>query len=94
MTNATATNEEIREQEYQEAYKALTADVKRAITRSIDHDEKVEVAIDESILDIWDALRIVCDCSDDYDTACENDGSEDVWGMVEGEDFRLNFYTY
>jgi len=81
------------EQEYQEAYKALTAEITQAIARSIQYDEKVEVAIDESILDIWDALRIVCDCSDDYDTARENDGSEDVWGMVEGEDFRLNLYT-
>jgi len=85
------TNEEIREREYTEACERLTEEITEAIARSLSHDEKVSV--DTSTVDMADAFQIISNLVDDYDTCRENNGSEDVYGEVDGDSFRLNLYT-
>lgn len=57
-----------------------------AIARSISHNEMVQVEVE-------DPAQLVDWISENYsdvDSCRENDGSLDVWGNREGEDFRLN----
>jgi hypothetical protein len=74
-----------------------TGSIKDAILRSISHNEiaKVEVewpkdsrSAEETILDILDDIEGV----DEPDTAQENDGSYDVWGKLNGADFRIRIH--
>ena len=79
--------------DYKEACDRLTTEITEAIARSLSHDEKVTVSVDGSILRMSDAFEIIGNLVDHYDTARENDGSEDVWGEFDGDSFRLNVYT-
>lgn len=75
-----------------------TADtIKAAINRRC-HNETVEVAVtwpidsrsaEETIIDIMDGI----DGLEDPDTAQANDGSYDVWGKLNGADFRIRVIT-
>lgn len=87
------TSEEIRAEEYLEACERLAVEITEAIGRSVSHNEKVSVHIDASAVDMSDAFRIIRNLVSEYDTVRENDGSQDVWGTFEGEEFRLNLYT-
>jgi len=60
-------------------------EIKPAIERSISHNETVTVEVN----DLQIAYDCVCLDSDDCDSARSNDGSLDVWGELDGEDFRL-----
>ena len=86
------TNETIAAEEYKEAVEILKSHIIEAINRSISHDEKVEVAIDASAVDMNDAFCLIAWIADEYDSNRENDGSEDVWGEFNGDCFRLNLY--
>lgn len=72
----------------------LTKKIIEAIKRSLSHDEiaRAEVefpsdsrSAEETIIDILDDIEGV----DDVDAAQENDGSYDVWGKINGADFRI-----
>ena len=85
-----SSNEEIREQEYKEACDKLTEEITAAIGRSISHDETVDVQVDESILDMNDALQIIGNLADTFDEVWNRDGTVDIYGTHEGDEFRLN----
>lgn len=65
------------------------ASVRHAIKRSISHDEIVRTPVPpegrEAMLDY------LADQIEDLDSASENDGSLDVFGTFEGDDFRIRF---
>ena len=62
-------------------------EIKSAITRSISHShtETVHVEVD----DLEAAYMVVSVEADDCDRNTEDDGSVDVWGSCDGDDFRL-----
>lgn len=62
-------------------------ELKPAITRSISHDESVRV----ECKDAYEALATIdtMESVTDLDWTKENDGSFDVWGTYQGNDFRL-----
>ena len=59
-----------------------------ALTNTIVH-------VDAPIMTIEDvkAALSVMDGVSDYDHACENDGTHDVWGTIDGEEFRIRVTT-
>ena len=59
--------------------------IESAITRSISHNEIVRVNVPD-IQSARDAAGLIADECDD---ARENDGSLDVWGVLNGSDFRI-----
>jgi hypothetical protein len=59
--------------------------IESAITRSISHNEIVRVNVPD-IQSARDAAELIADECDD---ARVNDGSLDVWGVLEGSDFRI-----
>ena len=59
--------------------------IESAIARSISHTEIVRVNVSD-IRAALDAVRVI---SDECDYARENDGSLDVWGLLNGSDFRI-----
>lgn len=63
------------------------SDINAAIGRSISHNEIVRVTVEDE----KEALSYLDECGriEDLDHARENDGSLDVWGTRQGEDFRL-----
>lgn len=72
--------------------------IKDAIARSVSHTEIVRVEVtwptdsrsaEETILDWLDKVE----GTDAVDCTQENDGSYDVWGTVNGDDFRLRLVT-
>ena len=60
-------------------------EIKSAIARSISHTEIVHVEVD----DLEEAYLSVSVEADECDRATEDDGSVDVWGSCDGDDFRL-----
>ena len=63
--------------------------IESAITRSISHNEIVRVNVPD-IQSARDAAGLIADECDD---ARENDGSLDVWGVLNGSDFRIRLAT-
>tara|TARA_R110000868_G_scaffold139147_1_gene353883 strand:- start:144 stop:356 length:213 start_codon:yes stop_codon:yes gene_type:complete len=59
--------------------------IESAIERSISHNEIVRVNVD----DIQAARDTAGLIADECDSAMENDGSLDVWGALNGSDFRI-----
>lgn len=67
------------------------ASVRHAITRSISHNEIVRTPVPAAgraeMIEYLEGQDEV----DGVDSASENDGSLDVWGTFEGDDFRIRF---
>jgi hypothetical protein len=56
-----------------------------AIKRSISHNEIVNIRDASPMMTVdW-----IADIYDEVDSASESDGSRDVWGKRDGEDFRI-----
>lgn len=75
----------------------LTA-ITEAIKRSISHTEITRTEIDMSGREMSTAEEMIIDLLDDADaeecdTTQENDGTYDVWGKLNGEDFRLRVFA-
>lgn len=76
-----------------EAFEVLdyAASVRHAIKRSISHNEIVRTQVPtigrEAMLNYLDEQEEI----EELDNGPENDGSLDVWGQFEGEDFRIRF---
>lgn len=66
-------------------------EIKSAIARSISHDERVTVNCEDTAaaLESIDNMESV----EELDHAAENDGSLDVWGVYQGNDFRLRLIS-
>lgn len=69
----------------------LNQKISDAISRSVSHTERVSVYVDSAEY----AMTTVHEIADldSADSAEENDGSMDVWGRMNGEDFRLRIYS-
>ena len=63
--------------------------IESAIARSISHTEIVQVNVPDIRVARHTAGLIACECDD----ARENDGSLDVWGTLNGSDFRIRLVT-
>ena len=63
----------------------IMADITTAIERSISHNETVEVEVN----DLERAYAEVVWATDECDSVALNAESLDVWGELDGEDFRL-----
>lgn len=72
-------------------------DIKSAIARSVSHNEivKVELPGNDFREEVFAALTEIrwLGLSEDYDSATENDGSEDVWGTTKDGSFRLRLVS-
>jgi len=56
-----------------------------AVKRSISHNEIVSIPDESPMMTVdW-----IADIYDDVDSSSEPDGSRDVWGKRDGEDFRI-----
>ncbi len=82
-------NEETTTAEFDEALASLDTEINAAIKRSISHNERVEVSVDGSILDLTDAYKLVFRESTECDSTKKNATLEHVWGMKDGNAFHL-----
>ena len=68
---------------------SIETDIESAINRSISHNEIVRVSVPD-IQAGRDAAGLIADECDD---AVEGDGSLDVWGVLDGSDFRIRLVS-